>query len=93
MASVLELARMVIELTGQSEDLIEFQPHKAMLGASYEDIGRRVPDISRIRSSIDWVPSTSLKDGLKAMIDYRRGEIAQGYRVPIVEALAPGTPV
>ena len=44
--------------------------HEEYYGASYEDINRRVPDITRITDTVGWKPTTSLEDGVKAMMDY-----------------------
>ena len=52
-----------------------FKPHKEVFGDSYEDIPRRVPDVSRIKKVIDWEATTGLEDGLKNTIDYYRSAV------------------
>jgi UDP-glucose 4-epimerase len=49
--TILELARKVIELTG-SKSPIEFQSYTAAYDADFEDVRRRVPDLTRLRSTI-----------------------------------------
>ncbi len=64
-----ELAETVIEVA-DSRSEIKFQQHEEVYGKSYEDIPRRVPDISKIQQYTGWVPSTDLKNGLKKTIDF-----------------------
>ena len=44
-------------------------PQEEVYGKSYEDIQRRVPDITRMREILGVDASTSLEDGLKATFD------------------------
>ncbi len=70
--SILDLARTVLREAGRPETDLEFVSHQSAVGDSYEDIPRRVPDISRIREVLGWEPSTDLRTGLQRMIhDYR----------------------
>lgn len=41
-------------------------------GAVYEDIDRRVPDVSKIRRLLNWEASTSLEEGVRQTIDWAR---------------------
>jgi UDP-glucose 4-epimerase len=84
--SVLELARLTLEEAGADPSLIQFQTHAEAIGKSYEDIPRRVPNISRIQDTIGWGPTTSLREGLRRMIQYRRDELdgLQPGRIPHV---------
>jgi UDP-glucose 4-epimerase len=59
--SILELARLVIELTG-SESEIRFTPYDRAYGKGFEDMYRRVPDIAKIRALTGWSPGRSLQD-------------------------------
>lgn len=43
---------------------------KDKYGSSYEDIIRRVPDVSKAKSLLDWEAKTALKDGIKLSIDW-----------------------
>lgn len=64
--SVKELAE-VIQSTCAPDCAIEYEPHSGFYGEGYEDVGRRVPDITKIREFIGWEPTTSLEDGVKNM--------------------------
>ncbi len=72
--SILELAQTISALAGRAPEL-EFVPHVEAIGASYEDIPRRVPDISRIRRAVGWEPSTGLEVGLAQTLSYRAEEL------------------
>src|SRR5919198_4513371 len=61
--SVLELASMVIDLTG-SQSRIVHRPRPE------DDPKQRRPNISRAQDLLDWKPRTMLKDGLASTIAY-----------------------
>lgn len=64
--TILELAEMVLRLTGSSSRL-EFRE------LPVDDPVRRRPDISLAREKLDWEPKVSLEDGLRQTIDdFRR---------------------
>jgi len=57
--SIKELAKKVIAITG-SKSTITFTSYSDAYPAGFEDIQRRVPDISKIKSAIDWSPTKDL---------------------------------
>jgi UDP-glucuronate decarboxylase len=61
--SILELAAMVIDLTG-SQSWIIHRPRPE------DDPKQRRPDVSRAQELLDWKPRTALKDGLVSTIAY-----------------------
>lgn len=61
--SVLELADVVLRLTGGTSELVHQDP-------LVDDPQRRRPDISTAKKQLDWSPSVKLQDGLKLTIDY-----------------------
>ena len=54
-----ELAKKVVHFLGSSS-LIEMIPYEDAYGAGFEDMQRRVPDISRIKNVIGWAPTRGL---------------------------------
>lgn len=66
---ILDLARMVLELTG-SGSKIEFHP------LPIDDPRRRCPDVSKARKLLGWEPKTSLELGLLRTIRWFRGHIS-----------------
>ena len=61
--TMLELAELVIELTG-SASLLDFKELPP------DDPTRRRPDITRAQKDLDWEPLVPLRDGLARTIDY-----------------------
>jgi|RhiMetdeSRZDD1v2_1073273.scaffolds.fasta_scaffold737384_1 UDP-glucuronate decarboxylase len=61
--SILELATMVIGLTGSRSRIV----HRPL---PQDDPKQRRPDISRAQELLNWTPSTALKEGLASTISY-----------------------
>ncbi|MBI3332938.1 MAG: GDP-mannose 4,6-dehydratase [Candidatus Omnitrophica bacterium] len=71
--SIGELARRVIELTG-SRSSVSYIPYDEAYEEGFEDMVRRVPDISKAKRLIDFSPTFKLKDILESVISYYRKE-------------------
>ena len=61
--TMLELANMVIDLTGSHSRIV----HRAL---PQDDPRQRRPDISQANSALDWKPKVKLQDGLMRTIEY-----------------------
>ena len=57
--SIGDLAKKVIEIT-KSSSKIEFKPYADAYGPGFEDLERRVPDISKIKADLGWAPRRDL---------------------------------
>ena len=57
--TIKELAEKVIALT-KSQSVITYTPYSDAYPAGFEDIQRRVPDISKIKQAIGWAPTKDL---------------------------------
>lgn len=66
-----ELARRVIERAG-SDSPIQHIPYSQAYAPGFEDMRRRVPDISKIRAAIGWQPTRSLDHILDDVIEYEQ---------------------
>jgi UDP-glucose 4-epimerase len=66
--SVRELARKVKALTA-SDSPIHYVPYDQVFDASFEDMPRRVPDISKIRGCIGYEPTVDLDEIITRVID------------------------
>jgi UDP-glucose 4-epimerase len=66
---IIDLAKRVKELTGSSSP-IEFVPYDKAYVRGFEDMMRRVPDLSRIRETIGYQPRVTLSEIIKSVIDY-----------------------
>ncbi len=69
--SIATLAERVRELSG-SRSLIRFIPYDQAYESGFEDMPRRVPDLSRVKALIGYEPQYGLDDILEQVIDYFR---------------------
>ena len=70
--SILQLAQRVIARVNPDAK-INFQSYADAYDDSFEDIRRRVPDLSRIRETIGYAPTKDLDAIIDAVADYQRG--------------------
>ena len=64
-----ELARIIKKQSASSSN-IKYIEHHRHYGNSYEDIPRRVPDVSKIKSFSGWVAKTPLEKGVAKVLKY-----------------------
>ena len=57
---IIDLAKLIINLTGSKSEML-FTSYEDAYGIGFEDMNRRVPDISKIEEYIGWKPKTSLE--------------------------------
>ena len=69
--SIRELAERVKALTGSASEIVTI-PYDEAYEAGFEDMPRRVPDISRIHHLIGYEPRVQLDEILERVIDYFR---------------------
>lgn len=67
--SIKELAERVITRTN-SKSTITYTPYESAYPAGYEDMQRRVPDTTKIRSAITWSPAYSLDGIIDSVAEY-----------------------
>jgi UDP-glucose 4-epimerase len=67
--TVKELAETMVAISGTDTPIV-YVPQEEVYGKSYEDIQRRVPDITRMREILGVDPSTPLAEGLKTTYDW-----------------------
>ena len=70
--SILQLAQRVKELT-QSKSEIVFVPYDEAYEEGFEDMPRRIPDISKIHNLVGFQPQMGLDGILETVIDYQSG--------------------
>jgi UDP-glucose 4-epimerase len=58
--SILDLAQLIIERTGSKSDLV-FMSYDEAYAIGYEDMARRVPDITKLTSFTGWMPKLDIK--------------------------------
>jgi UDP-glucose 4-epimerase len=64
-----DLARSVIALTG-SRSIIQKEPYESAYSQGFEDMYRRVPDITKIKKTLGWSPKHSLQDIISDIAGY-----------------------
>ena len=69
--SILELAQLILAVSGIKGEIV-FQPYEEFYGPYYEDIPRRVPDLSAAEEILGYRPEISLEDGLEKTIKWYR---------------------
>lgn len=67
-----ELAAMVCEITG-SNAAIEYVDYASAYGPGFEDMRRRVPDVSLLRQLTGYVPDTPLDETIRQVVAAMRG--------------------
>ncbi|MFA5942644.1 MAG: GDP-mannose 4,6-dehydratase [Candidatus Paceibacterota bacterium] len=67
--SINDLAKRVIQHTG-SASLITHVPYHEVYNATFEDMRKRVPNISKIQEAIGYAPRYTLDDTIKAIIGH-----------------------
>ncbi|HXK60926.1 MAG TPA: GDP-mannose 4,6-dehydratase [Acidobacteriota bacterium] len=79
--TILDLAQRVKALSASSSD-IQLVPYNEAYGSGFEDMQRRVPDISKVRRLTGFCPTYGLDQIIEAIIEYERprlrGEIERG---------------
>jgi UDP-glucose 4-epimerase len=70
--TIRELAERVRTLAG-SDSVVQYVPYDQAYEAGFEDMPRRVPDISKINALIGFQPRLELDDIIRSVIEYTRG--------------------
>jgi len=83
--TILDLAKRVKELT-KSESEIVFVPYDEAYEEGFEDMPRRIPDISKVNRLVGFKPEMSLDGILKSVIEYHSGQNSREYRTTTAEA-------
>jgi len=65
--SIMELAKLIIEITG-SKSSIETIAYEKAYPEGFEDMQRRVPDISKIKHVLGWEPKKNLDQIIKDIV-------------------------
>ncbi|MXX25274.1 MAG: NAD-dependent epimerase/dehydratase family protein, partial [Caldilineaceae bacterium SB0668_bin_21] len=72
--TIRELAEQIVD-RADSASPIHYFPYSEAYAAGFEDLRRRVPDISKIANEIGWKPTHLLPKILDDMIDFERGRL------------------
>jgi UDP-glucose 4-epimerase len=69
--SIMDLAKKVIKITGSKSEIIKI-PYLEAYPAGFEDMQRRVPDISKIKDALGWSPEIGLEKIIEDIADFHR---------------------
>jgi len=67
--TILDLAKMIVNLTNSKSE-ITFVNYKDAYAVGFEDMARRVPDISKIKYLTGWEPKIDLKTIINDIVSY-----------------------
>lgn len=67
--TIFELARRVIEITG-SRSTIELTPYDEAYPGDFEDMQRRVPDVTLLRSLLGFSPCAPIEEIIRSIIEH-----------------------
>src|SRR5215510_11272072 len=79
--TILELAERIKSLTCSDSEIV-FTPYEQVYEEGFEDMLRRVPDISKIQRLIDYQPTFNLDEILESVIDYQRSKLEARFGAP-----------
>jgi len=79
--SVRELARLVVESCDSSSE-IALIPYDEAFGPGFEDVHRRVPDVSKLRRTLGFAPSTPVEDIVRDVVEDRQRARSTGAPAP-----------
>ena len=82
--SILELAEAVIQATGSSSTL-RLVPYEEAYEEGFEDMRRRVPDISKIRDLVGWEPRRRLNEIVSEVVSAARFRVRRPAAVSRLE--------
>jgi UDP-glucose 4-epimerase len=74
--SIRQLAEMVRDATGSSSP-IEFVPYAEAYAEGFEDMHRRIPDLTRLKATINFRPETPLATIIHDVVAEQRGRVGQ----------------
>jgi len=74
--SILEVARRIIDATG-SDSEVSLVPYDEAYGEGFEDMRRRVPDTSKLRSLTGWEPRHRLDEIIAEVVAEQRARAGQ----------------
>ena len=71
--SIADLAHTIKRMTGSASPVV-FVPYEEAYESGFEDMRRRVPDLTKIRKLINYEPSIALSKILDEIIEHHRGQ-------------------
>ena len=82
--TIIDLAKKVKDLTGSNSEIV-LVPYDEAYEEGFEDMPRRVPDISKSNKQIGFAPKIDLDGILRSVIDFHSGQLSQEKRSSAAE--------
>jgi UDP-glucose 4-epimerase len=76
--TIRDLADLVLEAAGRGDRSPEFVDTDELYGDEYEDLQRRVPDVSKAADRLDWSAETPLEEGVEQVLADMRARYGAG---------------
>ncbi len=73
--SILRLAQLVKAHTGSASEIV-FVPYDKAYEAGFEDMPRRVPDLTKVKALVGYEPKVQLDEIITRVVDYFRAQEA-----------------
>ncbi|HEY6118891.1 MAG TPA: GDP-mannose 4,6-dehydratase [Pyrinomonadaceae bacterium] len=70
--AILDLAKRVKDLTNSKSEIV-FVPYDEAYGEGFEDMPRRIPDISKVKNLVGFEPRMDLDGILRSVIEFQSG--------------------
>jgi UDP-glucose 4-epimerase len=71
--AIRDLAAAVRELSASASPIV-LKPYASVFSSDFEDMARRVPDLTKVTRYVDWRPKVGLEEILRRTIDFWRGD-------------------
>ena len=72
--SIIDLAKKIIEITGSKSEIQKI-PYSQAYPDGFEDMQRRVPDISKINKVLGWSPKISLDQIIMDIVQFQSNKL------------------
>ena len=76
--TIMELARMVKRITGSDSEIVTV-PYGDAYEKGFEDMARRVPDLSKIKALIGYEPTVNLDETIRQIWAFYQSERPQAF--------------
>ena len=69
--SILDLAKKIIKMTNSSSEIV-FISYDDAYGEGFEDMRKRIPNITKIKNTVGYLPQITLDQIIKNVISYHK---------------------
>ncbi|MDJ0927448.1 MAG: GDP-mannose 4,6-dehydratase [Gammaproteobacteria bacterium] len=89
--TILDLAKLIKKVSGTAGDLkYELIPYESFTGKRYEDVRRRVPDVSLATRLLGVTAQVGLEEGMRRAFEWQREAMQQDTSSPVQDRQAAG---